>query len=174
MYNKIKYWLTILYQNAKKEYSERPIATTGVLVAVIGVLFPLLISESLRGFVVYLLSKVLLPQIEVSLFPLITIIIVLLVAFFISKQKREKTNYHFIVYDPFTWKITYTRQGAHVDPSPYCKVHQVKMLYPLYDLYVCPLCGIDKKIELPQRECKLIHTAVKNIVEADVDGHIKD
>ena len=173
MYEKLKYWITLLYHNAKKELIEKPLASSGVLVGIFVVVLPLLISKSLRGFVVYLLSKIFLPQIEASLFPLtIALVALLAVAFIPSKKENRKKNYYFIEYGDFKWKITVSSMGPYVNRSPFCKTHQVKMFSTSNDLYVCPVCGSKDAMKLPSSRRNLLHEAVENLAEAEHDEHI--
>lgn len=174
MYSKLKHWLTVLNQNAKKELIERPIGSIGVLVGIFVVVLPLLLSESLRGFVLYLLSRLLQPKIELNLSLLIIAIAALLAAALIpSKKEDKKKDHYFIEYDVFTWKVSSTSMGPYVDKLPYCKNHQTKMVSISHDLYVCPLCGSANAIEMEYARLRLIREAVESLAEAKYDDHLK-
>jgi hypothetical protein len=174
MREKLKYWITLLYNNARKEFSERPIATIGVLVALIGVLPSLLLSESLRDFVGYLLSIIFLPQIEASLFPLIIALIALLVVAYHSSQKiQKKKNHYFIDYADFTWKIYIYPLGPYVDQEPHCKKHRVRMVSVSNETYVCPLCGNAGAIKISYKRLNALRELVQNLADAKSDEHLQ-
>ena len=128
MKNKLIRRIKSLWQNVKQEFSEKPIASTGVLVGIFFVLIPLLLSESLRDFFGYLLSSLFQPTIKLSILPLAIVSVVLLAAFLTSfklksKPKKDK-NHYFIPYGDFTWKIDLSYGYPQVDKTPYCKDHQ--------------------------------------------------
>ncbi len=165
-----------LYQSGKKEFSERPIATTGVLATLLVVTIPLVLSRVLRGFVAYQVSELLKPRIELSLFPLAVTVFVLILAACLplKKKEKEKKNHYFIQFDAFAWKVKLFGNRRHsVDETPFCKEHQIKLISSDYDFYICPVCGSDAAIKLPYRRLSVLYTAVKNLAEAQLDDHIK-
>ncbi len=178
MKEKLIHRLKSLYQNAKKEFLERPIATIKVLVSSIVVILPLVLSESWRGFVLSLLSKAMKPQIELSLIPLlISLMLLIVLAFFLLRPKKMKLeDFLFIPFDSFTWKVTLpgNRQFS-VDSIPYCKNHQIKLL-PTgrdNDFFVCPVCGSKAGTKLPLKRRQILFQAVTNLAEAKLENHIK-
>lgn len=173
MYEKIKYWLTLLYHNAKKELIEKPLASAGVLVGIFVVVLPLLISKSLRGFVVYLLSKIFLPQIEASLFPLtIAVVALLVVAYSTSRKIHQKKNHYFIDYDDFTWKVYTSPSGPYIDQEPHCKKHRTRMVSVSDETYICPICGSSGAKKLSYKRLHTLRELVQNLADAKSDEHL--
>ncbi len=175
MKEKLLQLLKTLYQSARKEFSERPIATTGVLATLLAVTIPLVLSRVLRGFVAYQVSELLRPKAELSLLPLaISLFALVLAACLPRMKKKESKGYIFIPFDLFTWKVKlHGNRRFTVDEGPYCKIHQVKFISADNDFYVCPICGSEDAIKLPYRRWIVLYDAVKNLAEAKLEDHIK-
>lgn len=177
MKEKLLLLLKTLYQSARKELSERPIATSGVLATLFAVTIPLVLSKVARGFVSYQVSRVLTPNIELSLFPLTVTVFVLVLAACLphTKKEKEKKDHYFIQFDDFTWKVKlFGDRKFNVDKTPYCKLHQIKLIELAYgeNVFACPFCGSENSIKLTINRKSLLHTAVTNLAEAQVDKHI--
>ena len=162
-----------LYKNGKKELSEKPIATTGVLATLIFVIAPMLLSEYLRGFVLYHLSGILKPQIEVSLFPLlITVMSLVAIPFALHRNKKIRKNHLFLPFDKFAWKVRLYGDNNHrVDETPYCKQHQIKLVATgnSKERFTCPFCGSDSTIHLPFQRKLVLLKAVQNLERIRID-----
>ena len=175
MKEKLRQLLKTLCQSGKKEFSERPIATIGVLATLLAVTIPLVLSRVLRGFVAYQASELLKPKAELSLLPLaISIFALVLAACLPLSKKKPSKNHYFIQFDAFAWKVKLLGNRRHsVDETPFCKEHQIKLISSDYDFYICPICGSDAAIKLPYRRLSVLYSAVKNLAEAQLDEHIK-
>jgi predicted RNA-binding Zn-ribbon protein involved in translation (DUF1610 family) len=178
MKDKVMRWLKSLYQSANKELSERPIATTWVLISIAVVMLPLILSGLWRAFVLYQLTKLMKPQIALSLFPLsvsiFALLAIVLLACFLRIKKQDSKDFYFIPYDAFTWKVKiHGNRQYSVDPYPFCKLHQIKLVTTDNTSFVCPVCGSQSAIKIPQRRRSLLYEAVKNLAEAQLEDHIK-
>ena len=170
-------WLKVLYQNAKKELSEKPIATTTALIAASAVLLPLVLSGSWRAFVLSQTSQLMHIQITTSLLPISASLLSLFgIAYLLHRRKKRKPeDFLFIPYESFTWKIKLLgNRQITIDPIPYCKAHQIKMICSGTDndFFTCPICGTESGIKLHPKRRKILLEAVNNLAEAKCEDHI--
>ena len=178
MSKKIRQKLVTLYQNAKEELSTKPVQSSGILVGMFVIVLPLLSLKYVRGFVWHLLKEILQPSIELSIFPLIiSSLVLLLVPIVISfkNNKLKNKTYYFIPYNKFTWKINLSNTGfPTVDPTPYCKKHQIKLVDVAEVGFFCSYCGGDSAIKLSTQLQIDLKNIVQNLAEANQNEHIKN
>lgn len=159
--------------NALREFEEKPISSTGVLVAILLVVIPAVLSSNVRGFLLSLLQAVFAKTIEASIAPLIFALAALSLAL-LNTNKVRKPKINFEIYDGFAWKYWVNKDGdIEFCQSPYCVTHKIKYEHRYKDDWVCIKCGADKVMNKTKYEIDTMRNMVQHMVAAQHDGHLK-
>lgn len=131
--------LLTIWNNAKKEWKERPITTS----------ISLFVFLSLTGLGIWLphslrhASTIIKKTEEINIFPLILSLISLVITFILIRRDRKRmTQISLIQVDQFKWKTeVYQNADFKVHPIPYCIIHDTRLIKHFHGdtaIYACP------------------------------------
>jgi len=166
--------ITTLYETAKKELYTAPIQSLGILAGVFAILIPLLLSESLRGFLLYRLSRSLQQEVVLSLLPLLIAFLSLLCALYVlnSHPNEFKIKYKFYSYNGYTWRLHHDKSNnIKFSDGTYCDAHKIK--YTEVDrLLICPFCDSSDALEVDINYESSSRDIARSMLDSIKNNHI--
>jgi hypothetical protein len=89
----------------------------------------------------------------------------------LAYRKLKKPSYFFFDYDGVKWKAN--KRTGETDPTPYCIIHQVQLVWDSHECFYCPVDGERKG--LPTKY-DIVDTrkGAQNVATAIVNRHLKN